>query len=134
MTKVKYQGIDKAQEPTHLKDDVHLLRIIKATHGPGKTDPNKFRTEFILDCPQEPDTQGVFHYIGDPNPDGDPKGESYKFLLAKRFFMHFDVPFDEEGFDPDDALGKEAETRTLTEKDEETGRSSTKLLLPELGV
>lgn len=133
MAKVSYKDIGSAQEPTHLDDDVHMLRIIKASHGPGKADPTKFRTEVILDCPSQPDKQAIFHYLGDQNLEGDPKGEAYKLLLTKRFLLHFDIEFDDTGFDPDDFLGKQAETRTKQEKDEK-GRTSVTLILPELGL
>ncbi len=134
MAKVSYKGIGDAQEPVNLDDGPHLLRCIKAVYGPGKQDPTKFRCEVILDCPQEPDKNGVFHYISDPNPEGTEKGEAFKFLQTKRFMVAFGVDFDNEGYDPDDILGKEAEIVTKTEKDEKTGMTSTKLVLPELPV
>ncbi|KKN58679.1 hypothetical protein LCGC14_0549710 [marine sediment metagenome] len=133
MAKVAYKGIADRQEPTHLEDDVHNLRIVKATHGAGKADSTKFRTEVILDCPDQPDKQGVFHYLGDQNPDGDPKAEEFKGLMAKRFLIHFDIPFDDEGYDPDDFLGKQAATRTKQSKDDQ-GRTQVSLILPEIQI
>lgn len=134
MAKVNYKGIGDAQEAVNLEDGKHNLRCVKSTYGPGKGDATKFRTEVLLDCPEEPDKTGIFHYISDPNPDKEgEKGEAYKLLLNKRFFVLFNVPFDDEGYDPDDILGKEAECVVKTEMDEQ-GRKNTSLVLPELSI
>lgn len=131
MAKVQYQGMGEAKEPELLVDDIHEIRIVKATHGPGKTDPNKFRTEVILDCPSVPDAQGIFHYISDRNPDGDPKSEAFKNLKNKQFFSHFGIPYDDDGYDLDDMLGKTAMTKTKLVVDDQ-GRKNVNLVLPEL--
>lgn len=132
MARVQFKGIADQQEPESLPDDTYELRIIKANHGPGKTDPTKLRTEVILDCPAQPDSQGIFFYIGDENPDGDPKSESFKRLNAARFMTLFGIPFDNDGFDLEDFLGKTASVRTKSVKDEETGREGVNLILPPL--
>ncbi len=129
MARVQHKGIADAQEPVALTDGVHNMRIAKASHGAGKGDPTKFRVEVMLDCPEEPDKNAVFFYIGDPNPEGDPKAENFKALMAKRFLTHFDIPFDDTGFDLDDFFGKTADTRVVTTKDKE-GRVNTNLDLP----
>ena len=129
MARVQHKGIADAQEPVALETGVHNLRIVKASHGAGKGDPTKFRVEVMLDCPDQPDKNAVFFYIGDPNPEGEAKSENFKALMAKRFLTHFDIEFDETGFDLDDFLGKTASTRIVTSKSED-GRMNTNLDLP----
>ncbi len=131
MPKVGYKGIADAKEPTLLSDGPHDLRIVKATWGESKT-IGRFRTEVVIESLDSPDSVGIFHYISDPNPEGTEKGEIYKMLLTKRFCHVFDIPFDEEGFDTDDFPGKVANIVTKTDTEQETGRKSTSLVLPEL--
>ena len=93
MAKVTYAGIADAVEAVHLKDDVHELKIVKASHGAGKADPTKFRTEILIEALDDPTAQGIFHYLGDPNPDGTEKGEAFKLLLTKKFLLAFDIRY-----------------------------------------
>ncbi len=132
MPKVQYKGIADAQQPTLLDNGPHDLRIVKATYAEGKT-PGRFRTEVVLESLDILDSQGVFHYIADLNPEGTEKGENYKTLLLKQFCTAFDIPFDESGFDTDDFSGKVANIVTVVDTDDQ-GRKSVKLLLPELPV
>ncbi len=132
MTKVGFRGIADNKEPELLSDGPHDLRIVKATYAEGKK-PGRFRTEVVLESLDTPDAVGVFHYLADPNPEGTEKGEKYKGLLLKRFCTLFDIPFDEDGFDTDDFLGKLAVVVTKIETDDE-GRKSVKLVLPELPI
>lgn len=127
MARVEYKGLADKTEPENLPDDTYQLRIVKATHGPGKQDPKKLRVEVILDCPAQPDAQGVFFYIPDKTEDT----SSFSELQTARFLTVFGIPFDNDGFDIDDFLGKTAEIRTESTKDE-TGRENINLKLPPL--
>ncbi len=131
MAKVTYKGIADAKPPELVEDDEHQLRITRATYGPGKTDPTKFRTEAIIEVMDVPDSQGIFHYLGDPNPDGDEKSEKFKALMTKKFLVAFGIDFDGEGFELDDFIGKTYTGRTKKTKDETTGRESVNLVLPD---
>ncbi len=131
MAKVTYHGIGNAEPPKMVEDDEHELRIIKATYGPGKADPTKFRTEVIIEVMDVPDSQGIFVYLSDPNPDGEEKSEKFKALNTRKFLTAFKITFDAEGFDLDDFMGKTYTGRTKKSKDEETGRESSNILLPD---
>ncbi len=131
MTKIGYKGIADAKPPELVEDYEHQLRIVNATYGPGKQDPKKFRTEVIIEVLDVPDSAGIFQYLSDPNPDGEEKSEKFKALMTKKFLTAFGIPFDGEGFDLDDFPGKTYTGRTKKSKDEETGRESANVILPE---
>ncbi len=143
MARVDQKGIADAKEPERLKDGVHNLQILSAKHEPGKK-TGRMRTEVMLVCPEEPDTQAVFHYLTIPreeedylseNPGKGPadhkKSEKFKSLNNKRFLIQFDIPFDNKGFETEDFSGKTAPVRTQIEVDDQD-RKSVKLLLNEI--
>ena len=146
MAKVNYKGIADAKEPELLPDGLKNLRILKAEYKEGKVE-GKHHTLVIIDCPERPDCQSIFFYLGDPmgfeeymsfNPDKSKedwdKAEAFKSLNAKRFMVHFDIPWDEDGYDTDDFAGKTADTITQQSESEYEGkkRKQVDMILPEL--
>ena len=143
MGRVGYSKIADAKEAELLTDGPNMLRIVKAEHGEG-TVKGKYRTQIIMDCPEQPDRQSVFLYLGDPatldeylvsRPDKGQedwvKSEDFKTLNTRRFLEAFQIPYDDEGFDTDDFMGRTALIPTYTEKDDK-GVDRVNLTLPEL--
>lgn len=145
MTRVDYQGIADAKEPELLPDGVHELRIITATFK--ESNAGKMMTEVMMDCPETPDAQPIYHYLTTPvtledylqaNPQKAKadweRSENFKALGNKRFLTHFDIPYDEGGYDTEDFVGQTAGTRTKVSDIDDQGRRRVELKLPSLTI
>ena len=146
MTRVAYAKIGDAMPPPSLKDGPHELVITKAYRKASKANPEvESMCEVVIVDKSEPDANAIFFYLVDPidletfvgrkpdkNEEDWKKSENFKALNVKQFCVAFDIPFDDEGFDLDDFLGKTATLMTTSEKDPTTQRVNVSMKLPEV--
>lgn len=92
----------------------------------------QFRVQIAIDG--HDDAPNVFEYVAIPTPEDDPKAQSFKALLLKRFCRLFNISVSDQGFDPDDlAMQMVGATASCELRQEEyEGNLSNKLVIPRL--
>lgn len=103
------------KEPELAPEDTYDLRCEDVDHitEGGK---NNIRVRIRI---EGGDFQPIFHYLALPQPDKDKKRDAekgeelgttskWKMLMTKRFLHAFGVPYEANGFDPNDIMGASA--------------------------
>lgn len=83
----------------------------------------------VEDPPEDnPNPATIFHFLNIPNNGDEKKAVDFMMLEIKRFLVAFDVPFEGNGFNPEDIPGSTAEL--LVTEGEYEGQPKNELRLP----
>jgi len=122
------QAISKAKESTICPEGLHDLRCVKAELCRNKAD-NRDMVKIVLVVDDEDDCQPIVHYLN--MTDGKEEYAGLHLLGQKRFFVCFNVKFEDDGFDPDDIVEATANVMVRhTPNNDDVERPFTRLDLP----
>lgn len=125
--------LEGTNEETSVPENVYTLRV-EAAQEMTNDETGRFSILCIInieDPPAEVDNPAaVFHYLNIPNKKDDAKASKFMMLLNKRFLVAFGVPFEGNGFNPEDIPGSTAEL--LLTEDEYKGVIRNSIKLPQI--
>jgi len=124
--------LGEVQEPKPAPAGRYELLITEAKYRDAKPSEDKGAgvkcSIAIVDQPTAPNVQ---HYISIPKPNDE--NAVFKQLQIKRFLAQFNIPYNEDGWNPDDLNGARANGElVLSEPDKETGAIYNRLKLDKL--
>jgi len=76
----------------------------------------------------------VNHYMSLPWEKDTAEASEFKSLLVKRFLVLFGVPHTDDGFDPDDMIGKSADAELQLGEPNKNGDAYNNLMVPKLST
>lgn len=88
--------------------------------------------KFTINIEGHEDAMPVNHYIPLPAKGDEQKSASFKALLLKRFLVLFNIPHDDTGFNPDDAIGASADAELQLGEPNASGDTYNSLVVPKL--
>lgn len=132
MSFIQMTGIDQASEPQPMPEAEYRMMVL----GPGvldeigqnKTPALVFKLGFI----EHPEAQNVRLTIWMPKPDDDAQKRNFKTLMLRRFLEAFQIPYDANGFNPEDAAGAEATVLVKLGEPNEQNMQYNEIVLPKL--
>lgn len=120
---------DTVAEPKAVPEGEYALRIMKAERSKSKNGNDM--TVVVIRVEDDPNAALIYHYILDVTKDMPADQKAMRALELKRFLQTFGVPFQIDGYDPEDLPGATANVMLVQEEGDD-GVVRNRLRLPRL--
>lgn len=130
------QALSDAKELDVVPEGEYDLRVVSCEVVQVKRGKNEgkdqIRAIIAVESSEYPNARSIYHFMSLADANDDDRSRNGKLISQKRFCHTFNIPFEVNGWNTEDAVGATSRARLTQEVNEESGETSNRMVLPRL--